>query len=244
MSLSITTHKSCTVNGKYYMQFLYTDIMQNLPVVFAVDRAGLVGSDGETHHGCFDLSYLSMMPNMTVMAPKNKWELSDMMKFAIRQNGPVAIRYPRGEAFDELKEYRAPLEYGKAEVLYEESEILLLAVGSMVKTALTVREQLKEKGYSCSLVNARFVKPFDEELLLKLQKNHKLLVTLEENVQSGGFGEHVLEFMNTNGDGSMEVLNIAIPDVYVEHGNVELLRKETGIDADGIIGKIIDRKAQ
>ena len=227
-----------------YDQLIHDVALQNLPVVFGVDRAGLVGSDGETHQGIFDLSYLSCLPNMTILAPKNKWELSDMIKYAVDFSGPIAVRYPRGEAFDELKEYRAPLEYGKAEVLYEESEILLLAVGSMVKTALTVREQLKEKGYSCSLVNARFVKPFDEELLLKLQKNHKLLVTLEENVQSGGFGEHVLEFMNTNGDGSMEVLNIAIPDVYVEHGNVELLRKETGIDADGIIGKIIDRKAQ
>ena len=225
-------------------QILHDVCIQELHVVFAIDRAGLVGSDGETHQGIFDLSYLSCLPNMTILAPKNKWELSDMIKYAVDFSGPIAVRYPRGEAFDELKEYRAPLEYGKAEVLYEESEILLLAVGSMVKTALTVREQLKEKGYSCSLVNARFVKPFDEELLLKLQKNHKLLVTLEENVQSGGFGEHVLEFMNTNGDGSMEVLNIAIPDVYVEHGNVELLRKETGIDADGIIGKIIDRKAQ
>ena len=219
-----------------YDQILHDVCIQELHVVFAIDRAGLVGSDGETH--------LSCLPNMTILAPKNKWELSDMIKYAVDFSGPIAVRYPRGEAFDELKEYRAPLEYGKAEVLYEESEILLLAVGSMVKTALTVRERLKEKGYSCSLVNARFVKPFDEELLLKLQKNHKLLVTLEENVQSGGFGEHVLEFMNTNGDGSMEVLNIAIPDVYVEHGNVELLRKETGIDADGIIGKIIDRKAQ
>ena len=227
-----------------YDQILHDVCIQELHVVFAIDRAGLVGSDGETHQGIFDLSYLSCLPNMTILAPKNKWELSDMIKYAVDFSGPIAVRYPRGEAFDELKEYRAPLEYGKAEVLFEESDILLLAVGSMVKTALTVREQLKEKGYSCSLVNARFVKPFDEELLLKLQKNHKLLVTLEENVQSGGFGEHVLEFMNTNGDGSMEVLNIAIPDVYVEHGNVELLRKETGIDADGIIGKIIDRKAQ
>lgn len=227
-----------------YDQILHDVCIQELHVVFAIDRAGLVGSDGETHQGIFDLSYLSCLPNMTILAPKNKWELSDMIKYAVDFSGPIAVRYPRGEAFDELKEYRAPLEYGKAEVLYEESDILLFAVGSMVKTALTVRERLKEKGYSCSLVNARFVKPFDEELLLKLQKNHKFLVTLEENVQSGGFGEHVLEFMNTNGDGSMEVLNIAIPDVYVEHGNVELLRKETGIDADGIIGKIIDRKAQ
>lgn len=227
-----------------YDQILHDVCIQELHVVFAIDRAGLVGSDGETHQGIFDLSYLSCLPNMTILAPKNKWELSDMIKYAVGFSGPIAVRYPRGEAFDELKEYRAPLGYGKAEVLYEESDILLFAVGSMVKTALTVRDGLKEKGYSCSLVNARFVKPFDEELLLRMQKNHKLLVTLEENVLSGGFGEHVLEFMNTNGDGSMEVLNIAIPDVYVEHGNVDLLRKETGIDAESIMDKIIDRKAQ
>lgn len=126
-------------------QILHDVCMQNLPVVFAVDRAGLVGSDGETHHGCFDLSYLSMMPNMTVMAPKNKWELSDMMKFAIRQNGPVAIRYPRGEAYTGLEEYRAPIEMGKAEVLEKGKEIAILAVGNMVRTAVQVTENLRKR---------------------------------------------------------------------------------------------------
>ena len=146
-------------------QILHDVCMQNLSVVFAVDRAGLVGSDGETHHGCFDLSYLSMMPNMTVMAPKNKWELSDMMKFAIRQNGPVAIRYPRGEAYTGLEEYRAPIEMGKAEVLEKGKEIAILAVGNMVRTAVQVTENLRKKGYEPTLVNMRFVKPLDTELL-------------------------------------------------------------------------------
>ena len=159
-------------------QILHDVCMQNLSVVFAVDRAGLVGSDGETHHGCFDLSYLSMMPNMTVMAPKNKWELSDMMKFAIRQNGPVAIRYPRGEAYTGLEEYRAPIEMGKAEVLEKGKEIAILAVGNMVRTAVQVTENLRKKGYEPTLVNMRFVKPLDTELLDIIKEDHSLIVTM------------------------------------------------------------------
>ena len=146
-------------------QILHDVCMQNLPVVFAVDRAGLVGSDGETHHGCFDLSYLSMMPNMTVMAPKNKWELSDMLKFAIRQKSPVAIRYPRGEAYTGLEDYRAPIEMGKAEILEKGKEIAILAVGNMVRTAVQVTENLRNCGYEPTLVNMRFVKPLDMDLL-------------------------------------------------------------------------------
>ena len=146
-----------------YDQILHDVCIQNLPVVFCIDRAGLVGSDGETHQGIFDLSYLSSIPNMHVMAPKNKWELSDMIKFALSFGGPVAVRYPRGEAYDGLKNYRAPVEYGKSEAIYQEKDIMLLAVGSMVKVALTVREQLIEQGFACSLTNARFVKPIDEE---------------------------------------------------------------------------------
>ena len=146
-------------------QILHDVCMQNLPVVFAVDRAGLVGSDGETHHGCFDLSYLSMMPNMTVMAPKNKWELSDMLKFAIRQKSPIAIRYPRGEAYTGLEDYRAPIEMGKAEILEKGKEIAILAVGNMVRTAVQVTENLRNCGYEPTLVNMRFVKPLDMDLL-------------------------------------------------------------------------------
>ena len=169
-------------------QILHDVCMQNLPVVFAVDRAGLVGSDGETHHGCFDLSYLSMMPNMTVMAPKNKWELSDMLKFAIRQKSPVAIRYPRGEAYTGLEDYRAPIEMGKAEILEKGKEIAILAVGNMVRTAVQVTENLRNCGYEPTLVNMRFVKPLDMDLLEILREDHSLIVTLEENVKSGGFG--------------------------------------------------------
>lgn len=219
-------------------QTLHDVCIQNLPVVFAVDRAGLVGSDGETHQGIFDVSYLSSIPNMTVLAPKNKWELSDMVKFAVRFPSPIAIRYPRGEAYDGLSEFRAPIAFGKGELLYEESGIALIALGSMVKTAESVREALKKAGYSCTLVNARFAKPFDEELFLNLSKNHTLFVTLEENVACGGFGERVLAFLFRHG--ISKVLNIAIPDDYVEHGNVELLRKEVGLDEASITERILE----
>ena len=221
-----------------YDQILHDVCIQNLPVVFAIDRAGLVGSDGETHQGIFDLSYLSSIPNMTIMAPKNKWELSDMIKFAIDFPSPVAVRYPRGEAYDELKELRAPIVYGKSEMLYEESQIALVAIGSMVKTAISVREKLKEAGYACTIVNVRFAKPLDEEILHHLTAEHKLIVTMEENVISGGFGMHVTEFYQQQG-AEVTVLNIAIPDDYVEHGNVEILRKEVGIDADSIYEKAV-----
>ena len=221
-----------------YDQVLHDVCIQNLHVIFAVDRAGLVGSDGETHQGIFDLSYLSLIPNMCVMAPKNKWELSDMLKFAISSDGPIALRYPRGEAYDGLSEHRAKIVYGKSELLYDEECIALIAVGSMVKTAHEVRQNLKRKGFECTLINARFVKPLDEERLLALTKEHKLIVTLEENVLEGGFGEHVSEFYEEIGS-DVQVMNIALPDAYIEHGNVEILKKECGIDAETIEKKII-----
>ena len=221
-----------------YDQILHDVCIQNLHVVFAIDRAGLVGSDGETHQGIFDLSYLSTIPNMCLMAPKNKWELSDMMKFAVAYNGPIALRYPRGEAYDGLERFRIPMEYGKAEVIYDETEIALLAVGSMVKTAVETRQRLRELGYPCTLINARFVKPLDEELLRNLEAEHKLLVTMEENVQNGGFGERVLEYLNEIGS-SLRVLNISLPDDYVEHGNVDVLKRELGIDAETVTKRIV-----
>lgn len=169
--------------------------LQNLHVIFAIDRAGLVGSDGETHQGCFDLSYLSMIPNMTVLAPKNKWELSDMLKFAVRYQGPIAIRYPRGEAYDGLEEYREPMVYGKSELIFEGEETALLSVGSMVETAVEVREKLKADKINATLVNARFIKPLDTKILDRLALKHKKIVTMEENVKNGGFGMAVSEYM-------------------------------------------------
>lgn len=287
-----------------YDQMLHDVCIQDLPVTFAVDRAGLVGSDGETHQGIFDLSYLSTIPNMSILAPKNKWELSDMVKFAVNFGHPIAIRYPRGQAYDGLKEHRGKIIYGKSEVIYWKNlsgelpagslnaepvqkrnmageppagplnenavqagrltvgspsvGIALLAVGSMVKTAEEVWQKLKNE-YQCTLVNVRFVKPMDTELLDLLAGEHDLLVTLEENVLSGGFGEHAARYLENcrclNFSGLSEklqekndsereqpcrarILNIAIPDTFVEHGNVEVLRKELGIDSESVIKRI------
>ncbi|MCI8576847.1 MAG: 1-deoxy-D-xylulose-5-phosphate synthase [Lachnospiraceae bacterium] len=219
-------------------QILHDVCIQELPVIFAVDRAGLVGSDGETHQGIFDLSYLSSIPGMTVLAPKNLWELRAELEFAVSScQGPVAIRYPRGQAYRGLKEFAAPVEYGKGELIYEGQTIALLAVGSMVSTAQHVREKLLEEGISCTLANGRFIKPVDKELVEKLAAGHKLVVTLEENVLRGGYGLEVTAYIHAHHP-ETRVLNIALPDAYVEHGNVSLLRESLGIDSDSVIGKI------
>ena len=222
-----------------YDQILHDVCIQNLHVIFAIDRAGLVGSDGETHQGIFDLSYLSSIPNMHIMAPKNKWELSDMLKFAVAFQGPIALRYPRGEAYDELREYREPIQFGKAEWIYHERGIALVAVGSMVKTALAVRGTLTQKGFACSVINARFVKPVDTEILDEAAKDHRLIVAMEENVASGGFGEKVRSYLDKTHP-EKKLLAIHIPDEYVEHGNVEILRREVGIDAGTIVDRILE----
>ena len=217
-----------------YDQILHDVCIQNLPVLFAVDRAGLVGSDGETHQGIFDYSYLTSIPNMSVMAPKNLWELRAMLEFAVDYNGPLAIRYPRGQAYRGLKQFCQPIAYGKGEMLYEEEDIALLAVGSMVSTGEHVRDKLKAEGYRCSLANGRFVKPFDRELAAHLAQNHRLIVTMEENVLQGGFGLEITAFIHENYP-QVKVLNIALPDAYVEHGNVSVLREGLGIDSDSVI---------
>ena len=220
-----------------YDQMIHDVALQNLPVMFAVDRAGLVGNDGETHQGIFDLSYLSSIPNMVIMSPKHKWELADMVRFGISYDGPIAIRYPRGSACDVCPEFRSPIEYGKSEILYEESDIAIIFVGHMFEEALKVREDLKEKGYDCSLINARFIKPLAAKMLDRLTKKHRLIVTIEENVKSGGFGEHVSEYlMRTGADVRVQIL--ALPDDYVEHGNVDVLRKETGLDVESMTAQI------
>ena len=217
-----------------YDQVLHDVCIQNLPVLFAVDRAGLVGSDGETHQGIFDYSFLTSIPNMSVMAPKNLWELRAMLDFAMDYGSPLAIRYPRGEAYRGLKEFRQPISYGVGEMLYEEEDIALLAVGSMVSTGEHVRQKLKAEGYRCSLANGRFVKPFDRKMVSRLAERHRLIVTMEENVLQGGYGLAVTAFVHENYP-EVKVLNIAIPDAYVEHGNVSILREGLGIDSDSII---------
>ena len=217
-----------------YDQTLHDVCLQDLPVVIAVDRAGLVGSDGETHQGIFDLSFLTSIPNMTVISPKNRWEMADMLRFAVDYPHPMALRYPRGEAYEGMKEFRAPVEYGKSEVLYEEKDIAVIFVGHMAELADRVRSGIREAGYSCSLINARFVKPLDTQLLDRLSRTHRLFVTIEENVVSGGFGEQVMEYAS---DAKLPVYvrNIGLPDDYVEHGNVEILRREAGLDCGRIV---------
>jgi len=221
-----------------YDQLVHDVCMQNLPVVFAIDRAGLVGSDGETHQGAFDLAYLSHIPNMTVISPKNKWEFADMIRFAIEHDGPIALRYPRGTAYDGLKDFRAPIEFGKSEVIYEESDIAIFSVGHMMEEAYKVWGKLKEKGYRCSLINSRFVKPMDEVVLKQMADTHQLFVTIEEGVETGGYGQQVTNYVSKE-ELPVKVLINAIPDKYVEQGSIGLLRKEILLDADSIVDKTI-----
>lgn len=220
-----------------YDQIVHDVCLQELPVVFCIDRAGLVGSDGETHQGIFDLTYLSSIPAMTVMAPKNMWELKDMMGFALELGRPCAIRYPRGEAYRGLKEFRAPVEYGKSEMIYEEQGLALFAFGSMVSCAEHIRAKIAKEGKACTLVNGRFVKPVDTAMLERLAQNHQVIVTLEENVLRGGAGEEVTSWIHRHHP-EVRVVNIGLPDAYVEHGNVSVLRKALGIDSDSIIERL------
>ena len=224
-------------------QMLHDVCMQNLHVIFAIDRAGLVGADGETHQGCFDLSYLTMMPNMTVMAPKNAWELRKMLEFAVCASGPVAIRYPRGGAYLGLEEFESPIQYGRSEVLYRGEDLAVISVGSMTEICEQVCRELKERGRRPTFVNARFVKPLDTALLDELSRDHKLIVTVEENVKNGGFGEHVAAYMEACHP-EVRVLPIAIWNRFVEHGEVGSLRAKIGLSAPDILDAIEEYEEQ
>ena len=223
-----------------YDQIVEDVCLQKLPVVFAIDRAGLVGADGETHQGIFDLSWLSGIPGLTIMAPKNGMELRDMLRFAIGLGRPVAIRYPRGTAYGGLRACRAPIEEGKVEVICDEGDVLLLAVGSMVRTAEQTRELLQARGIACSIANARFVRPLDTDYLRQACRRYSMIVTMEENVRSGGFGEHVAAWCAET-DAAVSLLNIALPDAFVPHGSPEELCRRCGIDADSVSEKILQK---
>ena len=224
-------------------QMLQNVCMQNLHVIFAIDRAGIVGADGETHHGCFDLSYLTMMPNMTVMAPKNQQELKAMLEFAVKAEGPCAIRYPKGHAYQGLEEFQSPVVYGKSEVLFRGTGTAILSVGSMTETCEKVYTELKERGDNPTFVNVRFVKPLDTSLLDELAKDHSLFVTVEENVKNGGFGEHVAAYMEACHP-ECRVLPIAIWNRFIGHGETESLRAEVGLSAPEILGAIEEYERQ
>lgn len=217
-----------------YDQVLHDVCIQNLPVVFALDRGGVVGNDGPTHHGVFDLSYLRHIPNMTLMAPKDENELQHMLKTALAHNGPIALRYPRGNGYGvPLDQDLKPLTIGKAELLRDGADGVLVALGSMVYPALDAAALLAAEGLDLSVINARFVKPLDAELLLQLVKRFGRLVTLEENALQGGFGTAVLELLEEQGI-QAQVLRIGYPDQYIEQGEQHELRAMHGLDKEGI----------
>lgn len=216
-----------------YDQIVEDVCLQNLPVIFAIDRAGIVGADGETHHGIFDLSYLNHMPNMTILAPADKNELEMMMEYAINLDGPCAIRYPRGTAhrLDMTEPISGSLTIAAG------NDVEIWSVGSMLKTALTAAEKLREKGISAGVVNARIVKPLDVDRLKKSAARTGLIVTLEDNVVSGGFGQ---EAASQLADEDVRILNLGWPDSFIEHGENPQLYKKFGLDADSITERICD----
>lgn len=227
-----------------YDQIIHDVCINNLPVVFAIDRAGITGRDGKTHQGIYDLSYLSHIPNLTVMAPKNKWELEDMLEFALSHQGPVAIRYPKGEAYRGLKDKKEPIEHGRSQVIYEDGDIAILAVGSMVEIGEKVAQELKGQGKRVTLVNVRFVSPVDKELLAKLCEKHRILVTMEENIRSGGFGQKVSDYLCDKKMKHINHINISIPDSYVEQGSVKELHSQLDINEDAITKRILDEASR
>ncbi len=220
-------------------QIIHDVCLQNQHVVFAIDRAGLVGADGETHQGIFDVAYLRLIPNLTILAPKNANELKDMLEYAIYGiSGPVAIRYPRGIAYNELNDKNENIFFGKSELIFDGSEIAIIAFGSMVSTAVHLRDRLKDKGIEPIVVNARFAKPIDYEIIDKIcSKNIKKLVVMEEGVKNGGIGMDIEAYIHDKGY-DVKVVLITLPDAYVEHGNVSKLREALGIDSLNIFKKI------
>ncbi|MBR4314757.1 MAG: 1-deoxy-D-xylulose-5-phosphate synthase [Lachnospiraceae bacterium] len=221
-------------------QIIHDVCLQNQHVVFAIDRAGLVGADGETHQGIFDISYLRLIPNMTILAPKNDLEFENMLEFALYNiKGPVAIRYPRGVAYSELRDKMKAIEYGKSERLCDGEDIAIFALGSMVSTAEHIKEKLKSKNINPILVNARFAKPIDLEAIDELCKeNIKELVVMEEGVLNGGIGQEIEDYVHDK-NYDIKVTLISLPDAYVEHGNVSKLREALGINSDSILKKIL-----
>lgn len=218
-----------------YDQIVHDVCLQDLHVIFAMDRGGIVGEDGPTHHGVFDLSFLRHIPNMVVMAPKDENELQHMLKTAVEHGGPVAVRYPRGNGLGvTMDEKPERLPVGKGEVLREGEDILLLAVGSTVQAALEAAERLQKNGVRAAVINARFVKPLDQELILTWAKKTGRIITIEENVLQGGFGSAVLEMLQKAEYFPRNFVRLGLPDTFVPHGSQGILRNLYGIDAEGI----------
>lgn len=219
-----------------YDQILHDVCIEALPVVFAIDRGGIVGEDGATHNGVFDLSFLRSLPNMVVMAPKDENELGQMLATSINYNGPIAVRYPRGTIMGvELKNHDVPIPIGKSEVLKEGNDILILSIGNSVGEALSAHSTLAKQKISATVVNCRFVKPLDSELIGKLARKISRIITVEENVRLGGFGSAVLECLSDQGITGFSLESLAIPDTFIEHGSQKTLRAKYGIDAPAIV---------
>jgi 1-deoxy-D-xylulose-5-phosphate synthase len=217
-------------------QIIHDVCIENLPVVFAVDRGGLVGEDGPTHHGQFDISFLRTLPNMVVMAPKDENELRRMLLTAVTYDGPVSIRYPRGVAMGvKLDDPPAPIPLGQAEVLCQGDDLLILAIGRMVGVAMEANAQLEELGIRCTVVNCRFVKPLDETLIVRLAEKIPNILTLEDNALQGGFGSAVLELLADRAITAPRIQRLGLPDLFVEHGSAAILRATYGLDARGVV---------
>jgi 1-deoxy-D-xylulose-5-phosphate synthase len=224
-----------------YDQVFHDICLQNLPVTIAMDRAGLVGDDGPTHHGAFDLSYLRHLPGITVMAPKDENELRHLLKTAIYSGLPMALRYPRGAGYGvPLDRDLQCLEIGKGEQLLDGADLTLVAIGATVYPALQAAEALKEKGIKAGVVNARFVKPLDSELVLSVARRTGRLMTVEENALQGGFGSAVLELLYDNNLQDVKVRRLGLPDRYIEQGSQAQLRRDVGIDAEGITAAVLE----
>ncbi len=230
-----------TFTQRAYDQVVHDLCLQELPVTLALDRAGLVGEDGPTHHGVFDIAYLRHIPNIIMMAPRDENELQHMLKTAVEYNGPSAVRYPRGigsgvSMDQELK----TLPIGKAELIRDGSEAAIIAIGNMVGPSIEAARRLADEGISVAVVNARFIKPLDEEMIIALAKRTARIVTIEEHALAGGFGSAVLECLDANGITGIKTRRIGLPDAYVEHGAQNLLRRKYGLDADGIYTSVMD----
>lgn len=221
-------------------QIIHDVCLQNLNVTFAMDRAGIVGADGPTHHGLLDIAYLRGYPNIVLMAPKDEGEMRNMMLTAVEHPGPVALRYPRGNGFGvDISAPAKQIEIGKAELLRDGVETAILAYGSMVYPAMAAAESLEKDGIEATVVNMRFVKPLDTELVLGLAQSHSLIVTVEEAYLAGGFGSAVMEFLEENGlQDKLKVVRMGVPDEIVTHGDPKVLLAGYGLDADGIYTKV------
>lgn len=226
-----------------YDQIVHDVCMQKLPVVFAVDRAGVVGADGETHQGVFDIAYLSHIPNMSLLSPKNKWELEDMLAFAVELKKPVAIRYPRGTASEEFERNREKIVYGKSEIIQKGKEVALLAEGHMLSFAVEAAERLKQQNITAFVVNMRFLKPLDESMLKEVANCCDYVVTVEDGLKQGGFGSKVLEYYSDNGIYNVKVIRCGFPDKFIQQGTTEQLYHIYELDGEGIYNTVIDKMA-